>query len=494
VRPRRTKIVATLGPASGDRAVVGALMRAGMDVARINLSHGSPAEHRAFVTLVRESAARMGLPVAVLADLPGPKLRVGDLEHPVAVATGDRVMLGSGLGPLGQATGTAVGPLPVNFPDLLRHLEPGQRLLVDDGAVALRVVELDSSGDDGPIVALEAENAGAIGSRKGVNLPDTDLPIAALTEDDDAHLRRALEHDVDLIALSFVRRAADVELLRRRIAEQGGRQLVVAKIEKREALARCDEIVAAADAVMIARGDLGVEIPPAEVPVWQKRIIRAARAAGKPVITATQMLQSMIEHPRPTRAEASDVANAIYDSTCAVMLSGETAVGAYPIQAVATMAEIARTVEADLEEHDERSLAPIVPSLTPAMSQASEGAVSDAISYGACDVARRVGAAAIVTATATGATARAVAKYRPREPIVAVSPDPRTVRQLALTWGVTPLLGADAGDADGVIAGANDLVLAHDLAPVGAVVVMTAGVQSAPGATNLIKAHVLATR
>jgi pyruvate kinase len=303
----------------------------------------------------------------------------------------------------------------------------------------------------------------------------------AFTPEDDEHLQRALRMGVDLVAESFVRSGADLELLKRRIAELGGDQLVVAKIEKRDALTALDEIVAAADALMIARGDLGVEIPTAEVPLWQKRIIQKAMVEARPVITATQMLQSMVSSPRPTRAEASDVANAIYDSTCAVMLSGETAVGLYPVEAVSTMAEIARTIEADIERDG-------WPLQQWALRPAS---VSDAISYGACDIARKIRAVAIVTSTQTGATARAVARYRPSPRIVAVSPRPRTVGQLTLSWGVTPLLRAEAADAEGVIAGSNEAILAKGLGARGELVVMTAGVQVQPGSTNLIRAHVL---
>ena len=401
-RQRRTKIVATLGPATADEATIEALVRAGMNVARVNLSHGTPEEHAAAIAAVRSVADRLDVPVGVMADLPGPKLRVGDLARPVVVAAGDRVTLG------------AEADLPVNFPELLRHFGEGQRILVDDGAVALRVTVVEGATRDGARVVLAAQNAGVIEAHKGVNLPDTPLPIPAFTAEDDEHLQRVVRIGVDFVAESFVRSAADVELLKRRIAELGGDQLVVAKIEKRDALTALDEIVAAADALMIARGDLGVEIPTAEVPVWQKRIIHAAIVAARPVITATQMLQSMVSNPRPTRAEASDVANAIYDSTCAVMLSGETAVGAYPVEAVSTMAEIARVAESDIAR-DGWPLQPWAQRPTT---------ISDAISYGACDIARKIRAVAIVTSTATGATALAVARYRPSPRIIAVSPRP----------------------------------------------------------------------
>lgn len=463
---RRTKIVATLGPVSRHERVLERLLEAGMDVARINLSHGSTAEHAQSIAAARRAATRRGAPLAVLIDLPGPKLRLGDLSQPIALKAGETVTLGA----------PPDAQLPVNFPELLPHFTTGELVLIDDGAVALRV-----SAVSPPTVTLEVLNDGTIESRKGVNLPDTRLPIGALTAADRELLAWGLRQDIDYVALSFVRSADDVRELKAIIAAAGGDQLVIAKIEKKEALAAYEEIIAAADAVMVARGDLGVEIDPAMVPIWQKRIIHAANIAGKPVITATQMLQSMVTSPRPTRAEASDVANAIYDATSAVMLSGETAIGGYPVDAVRTMAEIALVVEADIEREG-RAPQP----------WAGRTGVSSAISYGACEVAHRVGAAAIVSATFSGATARAVARNLPAQPIVGVSPNRRVVNQLALCWGVSPLLGTHRGGFEEVVREANDLVLANGFARRGQVVVVTAGLQTnQTGKTNLIKAHVL---
>ena len=464
---RKTKIVATLGPASRDERTLAGMARAGMNVARVNLSHGSTDEHEAAIAAVRRVAADCGSPLAVLIDLPGPKLRVGELSEPVVLRAGQSVTLGA----------SADSELPVNFPELLGYFRPGELVLVDDGAVALRVSDVSHD-----CVTLEALNDGTVESHKGVNLPDTSLPIAALTAADRRLLAWGLTQDVDYVALSFVRSADDVRELKQEIAAAGGDQLVVAKIEKKEALAVYEEIVAAADAVMVARGDLGVEVDPATVPIWQKRIIHAANVAGKPVITATQMLQSMISFPRPTRAEASDVANAIYDATSAVMLSGETAIGRYPVEAVETMAEIALAVEADIEREGR----------APRLWVKSRSGVSEAISYGACEVAARVGAAAIVSATFSGATARAVARNLPSQPIVAISPHQRVVNQLALSWGVCPLLGDERGSFEEVVREAADLVLAGGYARRGQVVVITAGVQTnRSGKTNLIKAHLL---
>jgi pyruvate kinase len=466
-RLRSTKIVATLGPASRDASVIERLIAAGLDVARINLTHGAIDEHAGTISAVRARAAAVGAPVAVLIDLPGPKLRLGDLARPVTVRAGQTLELGT--------RGTR--RLPVNFPDLLTHLAEGERILVDDGAVAFRVTAVHAGA-----VTLEALNDGVVDSRKGVNLPDTHLPAGALTRADRDLVSWGLRQDIDFVALSFVGSAGDVYELKDIIGAAGGDQLVVAKIERKEALAHYEEIIAAADAVMVARGDLGVEIDPAMVPVWQKRIIHAANASGKPVITATQMLQSMIASPRPTRAEASDVANAIYDATSAVMLSGETAVGCYPVEAVRTVAEIAMAVEGDIEQTGR----------TPLPQLAARTGVSAAISHGACDVADRVQAAAIVSATYSGATARAVARHFPSRPIVAISPNQRVVNQLALSWGVCPLLGEPQAGFEEIVREANELVLRHGYGMPGEVVVVTAGLlTNQPGKTNAIKGHIL---
>jgi pyruvate kinase len=465
---RRTKIVATLGPATHDPHVLERLVEAGMDVARINLSHGSRAEHQRSLAGVRAAAEEHGAPLAVVVDLPGPKLRLGDLPGPVVVCRGDTVELGSG----------SDAALPVNFPDLLPHFRMDELVLVDDGAVAFRVRAVEPHA-----VLLEALNDGVVGPHKGVNLPDTRLPISALTPADQDSVAWGVERGVDYFALSFVRRADDIRELKTLVAAAGGDQLVMAKIEKKEALGAHEEIIAEADAVMVARGDLGVEIDPSLVPIWQKRIIHAANVAGKPVITATQMLQSMIAAPRPTRAEASDVANAIYDATSAVMLSGETAVGEYPVEAVQTMARIAQAVEEDIERSG-RAPRP--------WAAAGATGVSAAISHGACEVAARVHAAAIVSATYSGATARSVARHFPSQPVVAISPSRRVVNQLALSWGVCPVLGDPTGSFEETVRQANDLVLDGGYGKRGDVVVITAGLlTNRPGKTNLIKGHML---
>jgi len=463
---RRTKIVATIGPASRDAVMLRRLIAAGLDVARVNFSHGTPEEHADTISRVRHVATAVGRPVAVMCDLPGPKLRIGELEEPVRIEAGEEVVLGEG------------GDLPLTDPPLILHAAEGERVLIDDGAVALTV----RGRGDGQVVA-QAFNGGVVSSHKGINLPDTDLPIPALTERDRELLRFAVEQDADYVAMSFVRRAADILDLRKALDGLGGRQLVVAKIEKADALDDIDQIVAASDAVMVARGDLGVEIPTAEVPIRQRHIIRACVEAGRPVIIATQMLQSMVASPRPTRAEASDVANAIYEGTDAVMLSAETAVGAYPLQALQTMAGIAVTIEGDVERTGR----------APEPWALKRGSVTDAISYGACFVAAKVGAAALVTATTSGATARAVAKHRPSQPIIAVSPAAGVVRQMALVWGVTPLLSSVGDGVESIVEEVDQLLCERSLADRGDIVVITAGVQvGRPGSTDLIRAHIVA--
>jgi pyruvate kinase len=474
-RARRTRIVATIGPASSGAAMLDALLAAGMDAARVNFSHGDPLEQADLVRRLRALGRRNGRPLSVIADLPGPKLRIGELGGTVTVRAGATVAIGTGT------------ELPLTDPALLRHVRTGDRVLIDDGAVALTVLW----AGDGQ-ASLRAHNPGTICSHKGVNLPDTPLPTPALTERDRELLKIALEAGADHIALSFVRNADDIADLRAALAEEGSRARIIAKIEMKAALAAIEEIVAAADAVMVARGDLGVEIPPAEVPLWQKAIIAAARRTGRPVITATQMLQSMVDNERPTRAEASDVANAIIDSTDAVMLSAETAVGSYPVQAVRTMAEIALQAEGGLPGQLSCEIAP-TESLGPHNGvETREAAVTASISSGACDVANRLDAAAIVTSTMSGRTARAVARLRPVQPVVALSVDELVRDQLALCWGVTPLPCAGAESFEDVVREADEILVANGLCRRGDLVVITAGIQGyTPGTTNLIKAHVV---
>ena len=411
---RRTKIVCTIGPATSTPDLVDRLVEAGMDAARLNFSHGTHAEHGERARLVRAAQERAGRPLALIADLQGPKLRVGELDVPRIVVEGDTVHIS------GEGAGAA-GDLPVMPAVLTEVLQPGHEVLIDDGLVRLRIEDTD-----GERIRATVEVGGAVGAHKGVNVPGVPIPVPSMTEKDLSDLEFALSIGVDYVALSFVRSAADCRGLRELLNAADAKAHVIAKVEKAEALDELDAIVTASDAVMVARGDLGVEIGPAAVPLVQKRIILCALEHGKPAITATQMLESMITRPEPTRAEASDVANAILDGTSALMLSGETAVGHYPVASAAFMDRIARAVEPSLSYRHELAQAADHPFPT----------VGEAMSNAACDIAEVLGAAAILVPTYSGRTASAVARHRPRRPIIAVTHKRQAVQQLALEWGV----------------------------------------------------------
>ncbi len=464
---RRTKIVATLGPASASPEILRALIAAGVDAMRLNLSHGTHDQHSQNAWLVRELAAEAGRPVALIADLQGPKLRVGELEEPVVLATGSEIVVCA-------EDSARNGELPVAPAVIGDVLEPGHDVLIDDGHVRLRVDEVESGRARCAVLV-----GGQVSSHKGVNLPGVPLPIPSITRKDAADLDWALMTGVDFVALSFVRSPADVRDLRALIEQSGSHAHVIAKIEKSEAIDVLDDVLAETDAVMVARGDLGVEIGPALVPLIQKRIIHGALERGKPVITATQMLESMIHSPEPTRAEASDVANAILDGTSAIMLSGETAVGEYPVEAVAYMDRIARAVEPSMDYRHELPEAADNPTIGQAMSNA------------ACDLAEALHARAILVPTFSGRTANAVARLRPRRPIVALTHVDWAMRQLALEWGVTPLLIAEQSDVEALWREALDAARRGGLVDTGDRVVITAGTAvNIPGSTNVIKVDI----
>ncbi|MBN1954725.1 MAG: pyruvate kinase [Anaerolineae bacterium] len=463
----RTKMICTLGPVSRDVRVVRELVRAGMNVARINFSHGDQATHAQAIAAVRQAAREEERLVSIVADLQGPKLRVGDLPAGgVKLAAGDRLLLAD--------APFSPGRIPLPHPEVLRDLQPGQPLRLDDGRMELTVEEVADGAAWCRVVA-----GGLLTSRKGVNLPGASLGISSVTPKDREDARFAAEQGVDFVALSFVRSPQDVQALRDELAAGIA---VVAKIEKPEALAVLDEILAVSDAIMIARGDLGVETPPEEVPFHQKRIIAACNRAGKPVITATQMLQSMMTCPTPTRAEASDVANAILDGTDAVMLSGETAVGEHPVGAARTMARICANAEAHLSP--ERFL------------RSGEGlgscTVTESISQATVEIAAEVGARAILTATMSGATARMVARHRPAVPIVALTPNPATLAQLAVVWGVTPLLIDHFATTDEMIDLMAQAAYRAGKVRAGDLIVLTAGIPfGGEGLTNTVQVHVV---
>ncbi len=465
---RRTKVVGTIGPASEDRETLARMIRAGLDVARLNFSHGDHASHAARIRLVRQLAREAGRPVAILQDLAGPKIRIGTFAcGTVHLKSGDAFTL-TGREVPGDAREVGLG-----YRDLASDVQAGDRLLLADGALEL-VVE-DVAGSD---IRCLVVTGGELGSRKGINLTTRSIRAPILSAKDKEDLRFGLEQGVDFVALSFVRSAADVEEARAYMDSLGGSVPLVAKIEKHEALGELEAILAQVDGVMVARGDLGVEIPPEQVPRVQKRIIRLANAAGKPVITATQMLRSMVDAPRPTRAEVADVANAILDGTDAVMLSEESAAGSYPVDSVETMVRIAVETERDFPHED------WLHRLQP------EGAEDPtrAVAHAACELAGRVAAAAILTCTMSGGTSRLVARHRPRQPVIAATPDEGTWRRLSLSWGCVPLLTALHEGLDPMIRAASREARHAGLLEAGDVVVVTAGhpFQRA-GSTNLIR-------
>jgi pyruvate kinase len=466
--PRRTKIVATIGPASSNPETVEALIAAGMNAARLNLSHGSHDEHTERARLVREAQQTDGWrTVALIADLQGPKLRLGDLDGPVTLTKGEDVTVAG-------ADFAADGDIPVSPSVIGDVLQPDHDVLIDDGKVRLRVREVERGR-----ARCEVLVGGTVSSHKGVNLPGVPIPIPSITRKDVADLEFALDLGVDFVALSFVRSAADVRDLKKLIEDAGSHAHVIAKIEKSEAVEALDDILAETDAVMVARGDLGVEIGPASVPLIQKRIILSSLRSGVPVITATQMLESMLHQPEPTRAEASDVANAILDGTSALMLSGETAVGEYPVEAVTTMDKIARAVEPSLGYRHQLPDAREDPSIGRAMSNA------------ACDLAEALGAKALLVPTFTGRTASAVARLRPQRPIIGLTHHRHSLRHMAIEWGVTPIEVPEAANVEDLWASALDAARESGLVEPGDRVVITAGTAvNMPGSTNVIKVDV----
>ncbi len=426
---KRTKIVATIGPASQDDGMLRAMIRAGMDVARINFSHGDHETHARNINSIRRLALEEDAVIAILADIPGPKIRLGKLvQDPLELTPGDTVKLTA----RAELDPEDLFLIPLPHQGVLADLKPGERLLLDDGQL-----EFNVKGKRGNDVECEVIIGGLLSSHKGVSVPDTSLSLSSITDADRAHVKFALEQGVDYVAMSFVRSAEDMRELRWLMRHLNGDAALIAKIEKAEALTNFDDILEASDGIMVARGDLGVETPAERVPVHQKNIIHRCNLAGKPVITATQMLQSMIENPRPTRAESSDVANAIFDGTDAIMLSGETAIGKYPLQAVETMAEIAQIAEEYLTEHQELHPDQLSRDVVKGEKDRSIPAV---ISHMTSSVARTLGAKLIVASTFSGYTARRVARVRPNTPILAVTPSRITYQRLALVWGAMPVL------------------------------------------------------
>ena len=464
-RLRRTKIVATLGPSSSERSVIASLFRAGADVFRINMSHTSHERMRELVAAIRAVESEFGRPIGILVDLQGPKLRVGKFKSgPVLLQNGASFTLDADPSP-GDETRAE---LP--HPEIFAAAKPGHALLLDDGKVRLIATQVEATR-----IVTRVEVGGKLSDRKGVSLPDTTIPFSALTPKDRSDLEAALDTGIDWVALSFIQRPEDIAEAKKITR---GRAVVMAKIEKPQAVNRLDEILDLSDALMVARGDLGVEMPLERVPGVQKQMTRLSRRAGKPVVVATQMLESMITSPVPTRAEVSDVATAIFEGADAVMLSAESAAGQFPVEAVATMNRIAEEVERD----------PLYRTIIHAQRTDPEATGADAISAAARQIAETLELSAIICWTSSGATGLRVARERPQSPIVAISPNMLTGRKLSLVWGVHCVVAEDAHDQDDMVQRACRLAFKDGFAKSGQRVIIVAGVPlGTPGATNMLR-------
>ena len=469
---RRTKIVCTLGPSTDKEDVLRNLMKNGMNVARMNFSHGTHEEQKARLDMIKKLREELNLPVAALLDTKGPEIRIGDVEGgKLELKPGQEFTLTTE-----EMLGTEK-KVTITYKELYKDVEPGDSILIDDGLIGMEVVRIDESD-----IVCRVKNGGFISNHKGVNVPGVELNMPFVSPKDLADIVFAVEQDYDFIAASFTRTAEDIMEIRKILQEHGGEKIhIIAKLENKQGVKNCEDILRVADGIMIARGDMGVEIPLEEVPVIQKELIPKAMHMGKPVITATQMLDSMMKNPRPTRAETSDVANAIYQGTSAIMLSGETAAGAYPIEAVQTMAKIAERTEQDIDysrEFKPRKLA-----------EAPD--VTSAISHATCTTAADLKAAAIVAVSKSGRTVSRIAKYLPVCPIIGCTTDERVYRQLNLLWGVTPGVMKEANTADELFDHAVELAEQKGLIARGELVVIAAGVPvGLSGTTNMMKVQI----
>ena len=470
---RRTKIICTLGPAVDSEDMIRTLIRTGMDAARFNFSHGSHPEHLARLNMLKAVRDAMGRPVATILDTKGPEIRIKSFEaKTVTLEPGDTFTL---------TTEDVVGNqgwVSVTYPQLHQELQPGQEILIDDGLVAIRVDRIEDTK-----IICTVENGGTLSANKSINIPGVHIQLPALTEKDIDDIRFGVENDFDFIAASFVRRAADVEAVRSVLHDCGGDDVkIIAKIENQEGVDNLDEILEAADGIMVARGDLGVEIPAARVPILQKQMIRKGLQLGKPVITATQMLDSMMRNPRPTRAEVSDVANAVYDGTGSVMLSGETAGGKYPVEALTAMVGIVTETESAIDYWKQFQKQRVLPASN----------INDAITHTCCLTAKDLNAKAILTATNSGRSARMICRFRPACPIAALTMHEKVRRQLNISWGVTPFLTGEVTSTDRIFSLSAEVALKERLVQNGDTVVITAGVPlGKSGSTNLIKAQII---
>lgn len=466
---KKTKIVCTIGPASLEPGVIEQMVNAGMDVARINFSHGTHEDHHHAIETVRQASSACGRPIGILVDIQGPKIRLSKFDNPITLKEGAKVSLVAG------DKATKPGQIPVDYPHLVEDVPVGKTIFIADGLIQLKV---DSATSDELI--CHVVRGGELTSRKGVTLPGISVRLPAVTPKDIEDIRFAMAEGVDLFALSFVRRPEHIREVRELMGEEGKERLIIAKIENEEGFHNIHSILEEADGIMVARGDLGIEVPPEEVPMIQSSLISSANHAGKPVITATEMLESMIRNPRPTRAEVTDVAHAILDGTDAIMLSAETAVGKHPVAAVQMMARVADRTEASLNYEEILSKKRV----------GHFGSIGDAISHATCQTAADLSAAAIITSTQSGQTARMVSKYRPQTPILASTPSPRVLRQLTLSWGVTPMLVPRTYTIDEMLDVSIDSMVRAGYVSEGDLIILTAGVRAGVvGSTNLLQVN-----
>lgn len=472
---RKTKIVCTIGPASESVDKLVSLIEAGMNVSRLNFSHGDHEEHGARITNIREAAEKTGKTVGILLDTKGPEIRTNNMENgAIELKTGEEITIS-----MTEVLGTTE-KFSITYEGLIDDVHPGAKILLDDGLIGLEVINVDKENKE---IRTKILNSGTLKNKKGVNVPGVSVKLPGITDKDAQDILFGIEQGVDFIAASFVRRATDVLEIRQLLEENNGSHIqIIPKIENQEGVDNINEILEVSDGLMVARGDLGVEIPAEEVPLVQKDLIKKCNALGKPVITATQMLDSMQRNPRPTRAEASDVANAIFDGTDAIMLSGETAAGQYPVEAVQTMHNIASRAEQALDHKE----------LLSARSKESDHNITDAIGQSVAHTALNLDVHAIITPTESGHTARMISKYRPKAPIIASTSNDHVVRRLALVWGVYPQLGQKAETTDEMLDVAVEESVNSGLVKHGDLVVITAGVPvGEAGTTNLMKIHVI---
>jgi pyruvate kinase len=470
---KKTKIVCTLGPASSDPEVLLQMIEAGMNIVRLNFSHGIYEEHAARIQAVRNAAAKAGTNIGIIADIQGPKIRIGTLaEEPMVLAKNETVFLSSN-----PAKEKTKGYIYVDYPTLTQDVPVKGTILLADGMIRLEVLE---TGTDE--LKCQVVYGGELTARKGLTLPGISVNLPALMDKDYADIKFAIKQQVDFIAVSFARKAEHILEIRDFVQRLGGNQLLIAKIENEEGLKNSRDIIKVSDGMMVARGDMGVEVPPEDVPLFQKKLIELANSFGKPVITATEMLESMIKNPRPTRAEVTDIAHAILDGTDAIMLSAETAVGKYPVMAVEMMSRVAKRMEASLKYEE----------ILAQKRVGNSPTIADAICHATCQSALDLEAVAIICSTQTGSTARKVSKYRPQAPIIAATPLEHVARQLTLSWGISPQIVPVTDNIDNMIdvsinaAKKTGCIKAQDL------IVITAGVRTGtPGSTNLIKVHVV---